>query len=72
MDASDLEDGTTGEDDEDLKSSFYGSSLVPMLCNTHQGDIPIRVITMKYLFLRIPSKMSSLLSSLLQLRELKI
>ena len=32
----------------------------------------MRVITMKYLFLVIPSNMLSLLSSLLQLTELKI
>ena len=35
-------------------------------------DVPIRVIAMKYLFLKIPSKMFSSLSSLLQLTELKI
>ena len=32
----------------------------------------MRVITMKYLFFRMPSKILSLLSSLLQLIELKI
>jgi len=35
-------------------------------------DTPMRVVTTRYLFLKMPSKMLSLLSSLLHLTELKI
>ena len=71
-DVSDLGGGATDEHNEDLTSDLYNPQLVSMRlgCNsegrTDYGDHD------EILVVKDPSKMSSLLSNLLQLTELKI